>query len=283
MPQIYHVLTPGCVGGVVELVRGGVLSSTGGHPPHWHSQWQIVAVTRGNGWVRVKGTEHRTPGGSLFLIPPEVVHSNDVFDHGCDFRSLLIESSTVEGIARANGLRLERTRIIRAPVVLSEQWARDFDFFHRCLEKKAPSLELELLLESWIVRLLSSQTSQDGETRERTIHPAARRAREYLADHAERNVSLDELALASGLSRFELNRQFSSAFGMPPHAWQIQVRVNRAKDRLRQGQLLCDVAMELGFADQAHFSRLFKRSTGYSPGKLRSEFRKNVQDDERGK
>jgi transcriptional regulator GlxA family with amidase domain len=64
---------------------------------------------------------------------------------------------------------------------------------------------------------------------------------------------------------------------MPPHAYQIQVRLLRAKKLLRSGRHPADVAYATGFADQSHFSRHFKRLMGLTPARYAGRS-KNVQD-----
>jgi len=59
---------------------------------------------------------------------------------------------------------------------------------------------------------------------------------------------------------------FRSAFGLPPHAWQVQVRLARARTLIRAGIPIAAVAAATGFADQSHLTRIFKRSYGYTPG-----------------
>ena len=275
--SIYSVFARPAIRGVVELVRGGIDQPCGGHPKHWHSQWQLVAVTRGGGWVKTHGSKHNTPGGSLFLIPPEVVHSNEVLDHGCDFRSMLIEAEFIEGVARARGLRLVRSRVSRTPVLQSEKLTEAFDHFHARITTGAGDLALEEALETWISGLLCHHGRQTEEQVEHIAHPAARMARDLIADRATEPISLAMLAESVGLSRFELTRQFSAAYGMPPHAWQLQMRVDRGKGLLKSSLSLGEIALELGFSDQAHFNRVFKRSTGYTPGIYAKEFRKNIQ------
>lgn len=279
MGNTYSVAFPRAACGIVELVRGGVNNSTGGHPPHWHSDWQLVAVTRGDGWVRVRGTQHQTPGGSLFLIPPEVVHSNDVFAGGCDFRSILIEAKIVESIAKANRLKLQRNKISEMPVVVSKKWTDKFDQYHFSLEQADPALLADEMLDNWITSIISYQTGQNRAPVELKAHSAAIRAREFLADHAHEAITLKRLASTSGMSGFELSRQFKAAFGLPPHAWLLQVRIDRSKALLKTSRSICEVATELGFSDQAHFTRIFRRTTGYTPGMMQSEFRKIIQDD----
>jgi AraC-like DNA-binding protein len=63
---------------------------------------------------------------------------------------------------------------------------------------------------------------------------------------------------------------FKGATGAPPHAYQTQLRVTRAKQLLLAGQLLKEVAQEVGFFDQSHLLRHFRRHTGISPGQYRA-------------
>jgi AraC-like DNA-binding protein len=86
---------------------------------------------------------------------------------------------------------------------------------------------------------------------------------------------------AFGLSPFHLNRLFCREIGMPPHAFQTQVRIARAKTLLRQGLPITGVAMQTGFADQSHLTRHFKRLLKLTPGQYREDS-KNVQDNSGG-
>ena len=81
--------------------------------------------------------------------------------------------------------------------------------------------------------------------------------------------ALSELAVAAEMSRYQLIRAFRKATGMTPHAWQLNQRINLARDAIRQGESLTDLAYRLGFADQAHFQRVFKAHTAVTPGHFR--------------
>ncbi len=82
-------------------------------------------------------------------------------------------------------------------------------------------------------------------------------ARQLIEDGFELAPSLDALARAAGLSKFEFVRQFRGQFGLPPHAYLRLVRVRRARDHISAGGALADCAMACGFADQAHMTRAF--------------------------
>lgn len=85
------------------------------------------------------------------------------------------------------------------------------------------------------------------------------------------DASLGDLARLAGMSRYGLIRAFRAATGLTPHAWRLNQRVNAARERIRAGERLADVAYRLGFADQAHFQRVFKAHAGVTPGGYRGQ------------
>lgn len=92
------------------------------------------------------------------------------------------------------------------------------------------------------------------------------RVRERLADDLLHTPSLDELAALAGLGRYQLLRRFARTHGLPPHAWLLQQRAERARRLVRDGSTLAEAALAAGFADQSHMTRVFSRQFGYTPG-----------------
>lgn len=105
---------------------------------------------------------------------------------------------------------------------------------------------------------------------------AVDRARDMLTSAIEKPPSLQELAAAVGTNRFVLLREFRRRVGLPPHAYVIRLRVDRARALLARGEGITTVAYQLGFADQSHLSRVFKRIVGLSPGAYRRQARSFV-------
>ncbi|PID35076.1 MAG: AraC family transcriptional regulator, partial [Rhodobacterales bacterium] len=79
------------------------------------------------------------------------------------------------------------------------------------------------------------------------------------------DLSLSDLAAVAGLSPSYLVRSFARAYGMTPHAWLIQCRVNIARDRLLAGASGVEAALEAGFCDQSHMIRHMRRFLGVTP------------------
>jgi len=149
---------------------------------------------------------------------------------------------------------------------------------HRSLEKPNTRLKRDHALSMFLHRLLTRYCAASiSSSRDGNEDSAVRRSKRYLDEHYAENVPLNELARLTGLSPYHLNRSFCRKIGMPPHAYQLQVRIARAKSALRTGSSIVQVAMETGFADQSHFTRVFKRLAGGTPAQFWSH-RKIVQD-----
>ena len=98
--------------------------------------------------------------------------------------------------------------------------------------------------------------------------PAARalqRARDYIAAHAHERCGLQEIGRIADLTPWHCARAFRQQFGVPPHRFQIWMRIDSARRLLAEGRTGAEVAQLTGFADQSHFVRTFKRFTGMTP------------------
>jgi len=98
-----------------------------------------------------------------------------------------------------------------------------------------------------------------------------RRAREFLAAHISSDISVDDVAAVCGLSRAYFTSAFRRATGETPHLCLIRYRIERAKTLLLGPLTIADIALECGFADQSHLTRVFAKHTGIPPGAWRRE------------
>ncbi|MEZ2224084.1 helix-turn-helix domain-containing protein [Rhizobium sp. RCC_161_2] len=96
-----------------------------------------------------------------------------------------------------------------------------------------------------------------------------RRARDTINARLDRDVSLAQLASNCGLSTSHFARAFARSTGIPPHRWLMQRRVDRAKELMRKGTPLAEIALMCGFSDQSHLTRVFSQSVGLTPGRWR--------------
>jgi len=101
-----------------------------------------------------------------------------------------------------------------------------------------------------------------------------RAIREYIHEHLQENISLDDLAGSVGLSRYHFARRFRQSTGTTPHEFVLQQRIERAKTLLhRTNTALLDIASVCGFADQSHMTREFRKRVNVTPGRYRAQSR----------
>lgn len=101
-----------------------------------------------------------------------------------------------------------------------------------------------------------------------------RRAAEYMTEHLGDPVPLKDLAEQTGLSPSRFGRAFKLSMGISPHRWQMNLRIMEAQELLREGKRpQADIALATGFAEQSHFSRVFKEVVGMPPRVWQREHR----------
>jgi AraC family transcriptional regulator len=119
-------------------------------------------------------------------------------------------------------------------------------------------------------RLLPPQSFEAHRTS--TQPRAVTQAVDFIHDNYAGGLSLSDIAAAAHLSPFHLSRIFKKATGVSPHQYLLQVRVNSARSLLAAGaggRSLAEVAAAVGFADQSHLTRHFKRMLGVTPKQMR--------------
>jgi AraC family transcriptional regulator len=125
------------------------------------------------------------------------------------------------------------------------------------------------------VHLLRNYTerSEPADAAQHSIAPrGVAQAIAFIHEHYSKDVGLAQIAASAHLSPFHLSRLFKKATGRTPHQYLIEVRVNSARALLTAGagaRSLADVAAAVGFADQSHLTRHFKRVLGVTPKQLR--------------
>ena len=132
-----------------------------------------------------------------------------------------------------------------------------------------------LVAESLLIQFLEERFMQGFSRAKDAQTPDSyrvQRVKEMIMDRLEANLSLDEFSEQSGLSRYHLIRSFKAKYGQSPHAFQLDQRIKKAKSLLQQGRSLVDTASLLGFADQSHFQRNFKKRLAVTPKQYQAFF-----------
>jgi AraC-like DNA-binding protein len=233
--------------------------------PHSHRTWTIAVVQRGAARFELDSTRQRADAGELFVLEPEAVHTGmAAVPEGWAYKVLYVEPAVLHDWAEAGGPapRAARWVVFRDPSLRAALLSA-----HAALADEPDSLAVEEGVLRAIARLAPHlRGAAATRRRDHGEHAAVRRARRYVQDRWDQPVSLAELAGVAGLSRFELLRRFAQQNGLTPHAFQRDLRIERARGMLDDGMPTAAVAAACGFADQPHFSRVFKRLVGVPPG-----------------
>ncbi|WP_033067455.1 AraC family transcriptional regulator [Thalassospira australica] len=123
--------------------------------------------------------------------------------------------------------------------------------------------------------IASGDMTPHNNSRTAVAHARIKQAKALLDDAPEISHSLDDLAHAARLSKFQTLRDFTRATGLTPHAYLIQRRIDVARNLIQSGKPLADIAHATGFADQSHLNRHFVRAFGLTPGRYARAVRAN--------
>jgi AraC-like DNA-binding protein len=245
--------------------------------PHIHEDYALGVIERGGMAFRYRGQSLVAPAGSVNLVVPGEAHDGRGVDAaGWSYRMFYLEPELLARAASELAGRRAGAPHFAAGVLHDPGLAARVRGLHCLLEADtAPRLALEArlldLLTHWIARHAAQPPAVRDAGRE---FGAVARARALLDERCGEDLSLADLAAETGLSAWHLARAFTAGVGLPPHAYQVQARIRRARKRLAGPQGLAEIAADMGFADQSHFTRVFKRIVGVSPG----AWRKIVQD-----
>ncbi len=137
--------------------------------------------------------------------------------------------------------------------------------------KDLTTSSLIMLIASRIFR--QSSALPVGHSRKGLSAGDRRKLSELFNDRLNEKIPLSELADEFGLSQYHFARLFKQAIGFPPHEYQIQLRISRARMLLvkRPDVRIAEIACELGFTDESHFRRHFRRIVGVTPAQYRDQ------------
>ena len=236
-------------------------------PRHFHDELELN-LRQDNGWqLNYRGVMHSVPSETLVVTQPGESHQVDApSERRGTFRGLRVGIDLLQQVATEVAGRETELPLFPMPSVHDGDFNTQFVRVHQAIERSTSVLEQQTLTLDLLARLIlrHSENPPDFAKLETEIQPV-RQVRDYLEDNYNREISLEELARVANLSSFHLNRSFSKTFGMPPHAYQIQMRIIRAKRLLRKEHSIESVAIKTGFVSQSHFGSHFKRLVCVTP------------------
>jgi len=234
----------------------------------FHESYVVCVCSKASAGVHYRGRMHELTDTSYMLMEPGETHVNTVVPRPQTYTVVRVSSAIIEQAAQELGL----PRNPHFPVMLGsnpaiiqafQRLAAGVSAGDTALELQSRfALGLRLVLENCTEHARASNVRDAGGPR-----APVERAKMCLRERFNEAMSLHELADAAGLSRFHLLRTFARQVGMPPHVYQVRLRIERACLLMQAGMSPSVAATAVGFADQSHFTRHFRRVMDTTPGR----------------
>lgn len=248
--------------------------------PHYHLDYHIGLVIEGVQKQRFQGKNVLLGPGRISIVPPGEIHDGSGYDDKeytmCTFRiSPALLHEYLSDIADHNGSDVSQINDHDLSPFFAGAMIEDSALAKRLVQlyqgiqnpQGLASLPVE---EAWLklfdplfnrLKVVTPKSVEGGLSLRQIMQ-----VRDYADAHLADKISLQQLAGLCDLSRYQFLRRFEQSMGLTPHNWLIQLRLERACLLLRlPKQSLTQVAASVGFYDQSHFIRAFRKWYGITP------------------
>lgn len=248
-------------------------------PNHFHDHYVIGFIERGRRNLKVRGQCLLTAPGDLLLFNPGENHACEAYhNQPLDYRCINIDPGVMAKAAREI-FGTETQPVFQQAVVFHSELICDLRELHGMILRGERGVQKEERFYFLLEQLLRDYAEAGEQQPPAELRAEVRAVCEYLSKHATEQISLDLLGEIAGLSKYHLLRAFTKEMGITPYSYLETIRVDRAKTLLRQGIPSAEVALSSGFSDQSHFTNVFKRFIGITPGQYRRVFAEKRDED----
>lgn len=233
---------------------------------HFHNEVSIALIESGTSQTEIQNKVYELTDKTFLIIPPAIVHRcNPTNLNNWNFRMLYINPHWFE-----SAFNIESNHLKFLSIKLHGHVYSTIIELLNNLEKNTFDIEDESKLLEYMSLLID-------------VNPICKnynlinlkqvdKIKEFLCHHYLNNITLNNLVEVSGISKYYLIRQFENCYGLSPHKYLTNLRINHSKKLLKTNKLFVDIALESGFYDQSHFTKCFKEYTGITPKKYRNNF-----------
>jgi AraC-like DNA-binding protein len=246
----------------IRLVKGMNVSHK--FPIHVHNSFSLGIIQRGQRVININGEQHVVSDNECFVINPYQPHSCSIEgEDGHDYwvasvnpkllMDIFKQITAKDGIPHFSKVKVTDSSIVNRFTTWLEKQSQ---------YKTVIGGELVDLLSELVIRYADVKIPVQSKQTKRSVVALACK---YIEANLSQTVRLDEIANVTHISPFYLNRIFREEIGIPPYAYLLQIRIKRSLELLLQTGSITEAAYCLGFSDQSHFTRFFKKNIGITP------------------
>ncbi|MDC5395263.1 AraC family transcriptional regulator [Acinetobacter baumannii] len=236
---------------------------------HSHPTFSIGAIDEGNSVFQSSfGTAQKITAGTLVIVPAHVEHScNPMPNQAWSYQMLHLDLAWLNQLYsefQEQGLDLHIPQ--HKPLIIKDEslYEAFTEMNETLFDAQKLIFEKEQSLLHCLIHLLLPHFILEEIQKPQYLYKDFLKLIDVISS-SEGFISLEELAQRVGLSRYAIIRLFKANVGLTPHAFQINLKINQAREQLKHGVPLAELAVNLGFSDQSHFHKAFKAHTGVTP------------------
>lgn len=249
------------ISGLIEVFHASF--SEHQYPMHTHAAWTLLIIDQGAVSYFLGRHEHGAVRSVVTLLPPHVPHDGRAANsHGFSKRVLYLDPALL-------GPELIGAAVDR-PAIPDRVLHNRIHQLHQTLKQPAADLETQSRLTLVAEHLQRHLRRRTGRPPDRSDPNLAKHLRDLLDSRIRTGVTLSAAAKLLAAHPAHLVRTFTKEYGIAPHQYLTGRRVDLARRMLLAGGHPAEVASAVGFYDQAHLARHFKRLVGTSPGRYAS-------------
>lgn len=233
---------------------------------HRHDTYGICLTTSGVQAFDYRGVAEISMPGQVVVLHPDELHDGRAgTEEGFGYRILYVEPALIFEAVQVLCGHPCPLPFVRAPIVTNPKLSA-------AITNAFQDAREPLAIDSLIVQLAEGLIDADPCCKQASLPrrldvAALERARQFLDAEKTRVVRSAELEEVTGLTRYDLARQFRLMCATSPYRYLLMRRLDVAREQIARHRPLADVALEAGFADQAHLTRMFKAAYGLTPAR----------------
>ncbi len=241
---------------------------------HAHEEYSIGITLRGRQDFFCGSRYHKSLPGSVIMFNPEMVHDgHSGVTQDLEYVMLYVHPDEISPLFHTLGyqgkspLRLTQT-LYNDPVLRFRIYTLVEAIEDDNLSRIEYESALYLLAQTMVRHHGSLDITPSYHSRSDKLLLTAK---EYIVAHLGDNLSIDDISAAANLSKFHFIRMFRAQFGITPHQYVLNCRINHARKVLQLGKSATAAAQASGFADASHLNRNFKKVFGMTPKQFQSQ------------
>ena len=236
----------------ISVTQGYNISNA--FPIHFHSTYNLGIIELGEREFTYRGIKTVLKPNDIFIIQPFEPHSCKSFDNSSHSYKII-------------SLNLDNSYYFPQLKIRQAELLSNIREFHILAEYEKSTSRLTSLCEDILLQLKKCSLGYNSYILDEEISFKIHSAKQFIENNCQLDTSLKEMSNIACLSEFHFNRYFHKCYGLSPYAYYLVCKLKKSQKVLIKQNSVIETTYDIGFFDQSHFTKLFKKHIGVTPGK----------------